>query len=33
MSWIEIGMKRYVQGYAPETVSAAVDVAPAASHP
>ena len=33
MSWIEIGMRRYVQSYAPETVSAAVDVAPAASHP
>jgi len=33
MSWIEIAMKRYVQSYAPETVSASVDVAPAASHP
>jgi tyrosine-protein phosphatase SIW14 len=32
MSWIEIGMKRYVQGYAPETVSAAAGE-PAAIHP
>jgi tyrosine-protein phosphatase SIW14 len=32
MSWIEIGMRRYVQGYAPESVSAAAGE-PAAIHP
>jgi tyrosine-protein phosphatase SIW14 len=33
MSWIEIAMKRYVQSFAPETVSAAAGVEPAAIHP
>jgi tyrosine-protein phosphatase SIW14 len=33
MSWIEIGMKRYVQNYAPQTESATAVLQPAAVHP
>jgi len=33
MSWIEIRMKRYVQNFTPETVSATATLQPAAVHP
>jgi tyrosine-protein phosphatase SIW14 len=33
MSWIEIGMKHYVQSYAPPTESATATLQPAAVHP